>query len=124
MIEHNLKEDILNILRILSSSSRQLNQRDLSSSLGISLGKTNYLIKELIKKGLVKAKNFSAGDDKFGKIRYILTKEGMDEYLQLTYDFLQRKEAEYLSIREEWQKISSSKNMQETTEPTKEKTPI
>lgn len=107
MIEHNLKEDFLNILRILSSGNPHLNQRELSRSLGISLGKTNYLIKALIKKGLVKVRSFSSGGDKLGKIRYILTKEGMDEYLQLTYDFLQRKEAEYLSIREEWEKISS-----------------
>lgn len=121
MVEHSIKEDILNILRILSSGENHLNQRDLSRSLGISLGKTNYLIKELIKKGLVKARSFSAGEDKLGKIRYILTKEGMDEYLQLTYHFLQRKETEYLSIKEEWNKISAG---QDTQQSAKEKTSV
>ena len=69
MNEHLLREDILNILRILSSNDNTT-QRDLSTHLGISLGKTNYLIKELAKKGLVKIKNFSHKDHKLNRISY------------------------------------------------------
>ena len=35
-----------------------MSQRELAAHLGVSLGKANYCLKELIKKGLVKAGNF------------------------------------------------------------------
>ena len=116
MSEHTIKEDVLNILRVLSSNEGTVNQRDLSANLGISLGKTNYLIKELIKKGLVKARNFSSGDGKLCKIRYILTKKGLDEYLVLTYEFLQRKELEYKNISQEWKRLSVLHNDKDNKE--------
>ncbi len=33
-------------------------QRELAEIIGISVGKTNYIIKALIKKGLIKTENF------------------------------------------------------------------
>ena len=45
-----------------------------SGNLGISLGKTSYLLKELAKKGLLKAKNFTRREGKIKKVKYILTK--------------------------------------------------
>ena len=43
--------------------------------LGISLGKTNYLLRELIKKGLIKVKGFTEtnGRGKLNKVQYNLT---------------------------------------------------
>ena len=107
MDEHPLREDILNILRILSSND-SLTQRDLSNHLGISLGKTNYLIKELAKKGLVKIKNFSHKNHKLKRISYILTHKGFKEKTELTLHFLKRKEEEYNKLRREWETLSSS----------------
>ncbi|MBU1112770.1 MAG: MarR family EPS-associated transcriptional regulator [Candidatus Omnitrophica bacterium] len=99
-----LTEDILNILRLLSSGS-DLSQRDVSSHLEISLGKTNYLLKSLIKKNLIKAMNFSRNRGKLGKVRYILTKKGLEEKVSLMYHFLKKKESEYNHIREELAKL-------------------
>ena len=100
-----LTEDILNILRLLSSGS-DLSQRDVSSHLEISLGKTNYLLKSLVKKNLIKAMNFSRNRGKLGKVRYILTKKGLEEKISLMYHFLKKKEAEYNHIRQELENIN------------------
>ena len=102
MNEHPLREDIFNILRILSSNDN-LTQRDLSSHLGFSLGKTNYLIKELAKKGLVKIINFPHRDHKLKRISYNLTPEGWKQKAELTLHFLKRKQKEYESLRKEWE---------------------
>ena len=104
MIEHTLKEDILNILRILSSNNNPT-QRDLAAYLGISLGKTNYLIKELAKKGLVKVKNFSKANHKLNRISYILTPKGLRQKAELTLHFLNRKQKEYEDLRREWENL-------------------
>ena len=106
----NTKEDIFNILRLLSSNE-DLTQRDASIRLGFSLGKTNYLLKSLIKKDLVKIKNLISEGNKAKKMRYFLTKKGLKEKINLTYHFLQRKESEYNNIKEEWAKV---KNMVES----------
>ena len=85
-----------------------LTQRQLSKNLNISLGKTNYLLKELVKKGIIKVKNFSGNPDKLKKVQYILTAKGLQEKLKLTYHFLKRKEAEYNHIKKEWEKLIAS----------------
>ncbi len=108
MNEHpSLREDIFNILRILSSDSSPT-QRDLSSHLGFSLGKTNYLIKEVSKKGLVKIKNFSHKNHKLKRISYILTPKGLREKAELTFHFLQRKQREYENLRREWENLEGT----------------
>ncbi len=104
MNEHPLREDIFNILRILSSN-QNLTQRDLSHHLGFSLGKTNYLLNSLTKKGLLKIKNFTKRDQKLKKVKYILTKKGLRQKLHLTYHFLKRKEDEYNRLRREWEAL-------------------
>ncbi|MFH1678188.1 MAG: MarR family EPS-associated transcriptional regulator [Candidatus Omnitrophota bacterium] len=83
----------------------QLTQRDLAQKIGISLGKTNYLIKELGQKGLVKIKNFSHKEQKLKRISYILTPKGLKEKAGLTLHFLQRKQQEYESLRREWENL-------------------
>jgi len=102
MNEHSLREDIFNILRILSSNG-SFTQRELSSHLGFSLGKTNYLLKELAKKGMVKIRNLSHKDNKLKRISYILTHKGLKEKTELTLHFLKRKQEEYESLRQEWE---------------------
>lgn len=104
----NTKEDIFNILRLLSSNE-DLTQRDASMRLGFSLGKTNYLLKSLIKKDLVKIKNLISEGNKAKKIKYFLTKKGLKEKINLTYHFLQRKESEYNSLKKEWEKVGVHK---------------
>ena len=51
-------EEHFEILRKIGKKERS-SQRQLAKELGFSLGKLNYCLKELKKKGLVKVKNFS-----------------------------------------------------------------
>jgi EPS-associated MarR family transcriptional regulator len=105
MIEQSPKEEHLLIIKHIEAEP-EITQRDLSLKLGISLGKTNYLLKELAKKGLIKANNFSKNPGKLRKINYFLTKRGFEQKLKLTYHFLQRKEQEYNIMRQEWDKLT------------------
>ena len=100
MDEHTVKEDVLNILRVLSSSEGA-NQRALSGRLGFSLGKTNYLLNSLIKKGFIEIHNFTPLGNKLKKIHYILTPKGFEHKLRLAYYFLQKREEEYLMLKKE-----------------------
>lgn len=107
MFEQEIKkEENLLIFKEIESQPA-VTQRDLSAKLGISLGKTNYLLKELIKKGFIEIKNFSSGDKKLKKIHYLLTRKGFEHKVLLMQHFLQLKEAEYNQIKKEWEKITS-----------------
>jgi len=100
MIEQAIKEDIFNILRVISSQE-ELTQRELSNHLKFSLGKTNYLIKILIQKGFIEIGNFTRGDQKLNKFRYIITRKGFEHKLRLTYYYLKIKEREYNQLKKE-----------------------
>jgi len=102
MIEHFLKEELFNILRLLSSND-DLSQRQLANHLGFSLGKINYLLKSLAKRGLIELKNFSTKDNKSKKVRYFLTKKGLKYKIKLTYSYMKKKESEYNSLKGEWE---------------------
>jgi EPS-associated MarR family transcriptional regulator len=103
MIEQ-AQEESLSVIKEIETNPTTT-QRAVSKKLGISLGKTNYLIKELIKKGLIKGESFSVNRDKLRKISYLLTPKGFEEKARLTYYFLKKKEEEYNNIRQEWEKI-------------------
>ena len=57
------EESDLKILRKISSSE-DLTQRKLANELGYSLGKLNYCLNELKKKGLIKFNNFKKNKNK------------------------------------------------------------
>ena len=101
MVEQPIKEENLFIIKELESNPTAT-QRILSDKLGISLGKTNYLLKALIKKGFIKAQNFSNNPGKMQKIHYYLTKHGIEEKIRLMRLFLEKKEAEYSRLKQEW----------------------
>lgn len=89
----------LDLLRLLERHP-EYSQRQLSSELGVSLGKTHYLLKALLDKGLVKAQNFRRADNKLAYL-YVLTPTGGLQKMQLTRSFLARKEQEFVSLREQ-----------------------
>ncbi len=68
--------------------------------LGVSLGKTHYLLRALLDKGLVKMDNFRRHDNKLAYV-YMLTPSGIAAKLSLTREFLNHKEAEYLALHGE-----------------------
>jgi EPS-associated MarR family transcriptional regulator len=70
----------------------------LSKELGLSLGKTHYLLHALLDKGLLKMRNFRRSDHKLA-YTYLLTPQGVKEKLRLTRAFLIRKEAEFRALQ-------------------------
>jgi EPS-associated MarR family transcriptional regulator len=86
-------EEALRIFRELSRSP-EMTQREFSSRLGISLGKVNFLINALIRRGFVKVENFKKSSNK-SKYLYYLTPRGIEEKSRMTYLFLKRKTREY-----------------------------
>lgn len=87
----------LALLRVLAARPA-LSQRELSQALGLSLGKTHYVLHALLDKGLVKARNFSRSGHKLG-YAYLLTPAGLREKLRMTRQFLGHKEAEFEQLR-------------------------
>jgi EPS-associated MarR family transcriptional regulator len=86
-------EEALGVLRAIDADP-EMTQRALSSRLGLSLGKINFLIKALIEKGLIKAENFKNSKNKSAYL-YTLTPRGLEEKTNATYHFLKRKMLEY-----------------------------
>jgi EPS-associated MarR family transcriptional regulator len=75
-------------------------QRSLATQLGVSVGKINYCLRALLDKGWVKANNFRRSDNKLA-YAYLLTPTGVSAKLQMTRDFLARKEREFEALHSE-----------------------
>tara|TARA_Y100000816_G_C25734797_1_gene386866 strand:- start:144 stop:446 length:303 start_codon:yes stop_codon:yes gene_type:complete len=75
-------------------------QRELAHELGFSLGKLNYCLKELQKKGLIKIENFKKNPKKINYL-YVLTPEGLAAKTKLTINFMKRKMKEYDELKKE-----------------------
>jgi EPS-associated MarR family transcriptional regulator len=86
----------LAVLRLLEQQP-SLSQREVSRMLGLSLGKTNYLLRALLDKGSIKMRNFKRSDNKLA-YAYLLTPSGMRHKLDLTRRFLVRKENEFAML--------------------------
>ncbi len=93
------------VLRLLESNPH-LTQRELSKSLGVSLGGVNYCLNALVAKGSVKIQNFRNNRNKW-VYAYLLTPQGFAEKTALTGAFLQRKMVEYQSLKEEIEALSN-----------------
>ncbi|MDB4035263.1 MarR family EPS-associated transcriptional regulator [Pseudomonadales bacterium] len=92
-----------NALKLLEANPR-LSQRQLSAELGVSLGKTHYVLKSLIEVGSVKLDNFRRSDNKLG-YAYVLTPAGIAEKANITVRFLGCKQREYLKLQAEIQDL-------------------
>ena len=93
-------QDHFEVLRKIDKDPKT-SQRKLADDLGFSLGKLNYCLKELQKKGLVKIKNFQNKPDKISYIQYIITPKGISERTKLTINFMKRKMMEYDELKKE-----------------------
>lgn len=95
-----LSDDLRYRLLRLIEDNPNLSQRQLASSLGISLGKVNYCLRALMEKGWVKARNFKNSRNKWAYL-YLLTPSGVEEKAKVTYRFLKQKIAEVEALRSE-----------------------
>lgn len=93
----------LRALRLLQANPH-LTQRELADELGVSLGKVNYCMKELLKKGLVKMQTFGKSHNKLG-YAYLLTPSGVAAKARLTAKFLQIKLDDYEALKREIEEL-------------------
>ena len=98
-------------LKILEQQP-DLTQRQLSEALGVSLGKTNYVLKSLIDVGWVKLDNFQKSDNKWG-YAYLLTPMGVTEKAAITLRFLKRKKQEYDDLQIEIAQLQKEVQVQQ-----------
>ena len=105
MFEHKPKEENFLLIKEIETNPTAT-QRSLSDKLGISLGKINYLLKELVKKGLIEIRNLTGNPNKIKKIHYLLTKEGIEHKVELAQYFLKQKEVEYNLMKQECEQLS------------------
>ena len=96
------KQDHYNLLRKIKQRPAST-QRELASELGFSLGKLNYCLKSLKKKGHIKLKNFQNNKNKIN-YAYILTPRGLAIKAKLTVNFMKRKMKEYDELVKELKK--------------------
>ena len=92
-------QDHFEVLRKIQNRPNST-QRELASELGFSLGKLNYCLKALQKKGLVKIENFKKNPNKINYF-YVLTPAGLAEKTKLTINFMKRKMKEYDELKKE-----------------------
>ena len=92
-------QDHFDVLRKIQKNPNS-SQRKLAEELGFSLGKLNYCLKALQKKGLVKIENFKKNPNKINYF-YVLTPAGIAEKTKLTVNFMKRKMKEYDELKKE-----------------------
>ncbi len=92
------------LMRLLQAN-QHLSQRDAARELGVSLGKVNYCLRALMRRGWVKAANFKNSRNKAAYM-YFLTPRGIEEKASLTLRFLDIKRREYEQLRAEIEQMS------------------
>ena len=108
-MNHTLEQEIHYRLLTLLSDEPQLRQLDMAERMGISVGKVNYCLSELAKKGLIKVKRFKSAKNKM-PYTYKLTHRGIEEKGRMTVRFLKRKLAEYEEIKRQIQDLTEEVN--------------
>lgn len=98
-MKNNSNENNFEVLRSIQKNPNS-SQREMAKSLGFSLGKLNYCIQALKKKGFIKINNFKKNPNKMN-YAYILTPKGIKQKTQLTINFMVRKMKEYDQLKKE-----------------------
>jgi len=93
------------LLKILSQETN-LSQRDMAKRVGISLGKVNFCISELAKRGMITVIRFKSAKDK-RPYTYILTPRGLQEKAKLTMRFLKLKLTEYEELKRQIRQLAN-----------------
>ena len=99
------QDELFKILREVERNPN-MSQRELAANVNFSLGKLNYCLKALKKKGLIKMQNFSKNQNRFNlksknNYFYILTPKGLTKKTNMAINFLKKKMIEYDEIKKE-----------------------
>ena len=100
-------KDFLKVLRNIDNNPNK-SQRELAEDSGFSLGKFNYILNSLKKKGLIKFNNFKKNPKKMNYI-YYLTPKGFTQKTKLTLRYLERMSKEYEQLRKELNNVKKNK---------------
>jgi EPS-associated MarR family transcriptional regulator len=96
MLTDEMRYKLMRVLEI----NPEVSQRAIARELGVSLGRVNYCLQALIRKGLVKVKNFGNSQNKTAYV-YILTPRGIEQRATLAIRYLKTKIVEYETLRAE-----------------------
>src|SRR5699024_1741721 len=99
-------------LKTLQNAPLAANQRTLAKKLGISVGKTNYILKALIEKGHLTSERFINSNNKLA-YRYVLTPSGLQARIKLTEKFIKRKKVEYEMLQRELEELRAKQSGQQ-----------
>jgi len=88
-----VEETRYKILRLLEASPG-MSQREVARELGVSVGKVNYSLQALMRRGWIKANNFKNSQNKAAYM-YLLTPGGIEAKTKLAMQFLRVKMDEY-----------------------------
>jgi EPS-associated MarR family transcriptional regulator len=102
------KEIRLKLLKLLEKD-HDLTQREMNQRMGVSLGKVNYCLTELAKKGMIKIERFQKHPNKPAYL-YRLTPKGIEEIAKLTIQFLKYQVHQFDEIKAEIANLSNEIN--------------
>jgi EPS-associated MarR family transcriptional regulator len=91
------------LMRLLQANP-QLSQRAAAMELGISLGKLNYCVRTLSRRGLIRLRRVKNSRNKAAYV-YLLTTRGSEEKARLAVQFLHARMREYEMLRAEIEEI-------------------
>jgi len=91
------------LMRLIQANP-ELSQREVARELGVSLGKVNYCLRALVRRGWIKAANFKNSRNKAAYM-YLLTPRGIEQKASLTVRFLKIKMNEYERLKVEIEQI-------------------
>ena len=92
------------VLKVLEQNP-EFTQRQIAEAIGMSLGRTNYLLHALMEKGFLKVGRFLKAKNKLTKAAYILTPSGIRERMDLTQDYVKHKTQEYEALKAELESL-------------------
>ncbi|MEE8399047.1 MAG: MarR family EPS-associated transcriptional regulator [Desulfobacterales bacterium] len=92
------------LLKLLSQKGN-LTQREMAKKMGVSLGKLNYCVSELTRKGMVKVIR-SPNALNLRSYAYLLTPEGIKEKMKMARRFLSIRIKEYDEIKKQIRELS------------------
>jgi EPS-associated MarR family transcriptional regulator len=91
------------LMRLLQANP-EMSQREVARELGMSVGKVNYCLRALVRRGWVKINNFRNSDNKLA-YKYLVTPSGLEAKSRITVRFLQAKMDEYENLKAEIEQI-------------------
>ena len=97
------EESQYRLMRLIEANPG-LSQRELAQELGMSVGKVNYCLRAVARKGWIKAANFRNSRNKAAYF-YLLTPRGIRVKADLTLRFLAIKMREYEDLRREIERM-------------------